>query len=29
MVTPIVKAIKNKNELHFYNLTDYENWKNK
>ena len=27
MVTPIVKAIKGKNEQHFYNLTDYNNWK--
>ena len=26
MATPIVKAFKGKEELSFYNLTDYENW---
>jgi len=28
MVTPIVKATKNSNQLSFYNLTDYNDWKN-
>jgi DNA topoisomerase-2 len=27
MMTPIVKASKNKNIVSFYNLTDFENWK--
>lgn len=27
MMTPIVKASKNKNVVSFYNLTDFENWK--
>ena len=27
MVTPIVKATKGKNQINFYNLTDYNNWK--
>jgi len=27
MMTPIVKSSKNKNIISFYNLTDYENWK--
>ena len=27
MMTPIVKAIKGKNIISFYNLTDFENWK--
>ena len=27
MVTPIVKAVKGSNELQFYNLTDYNTWK--
>lgn len=29
LITPIVKAFKGKEELSFYTLTDYENWKNK
>lgn len=28
MLTPIIKATKKKNVREFYNLTDYENWKN-
>ena len=28
MITPIVKAIKSNEELQFYNMTDYESWKN-
>ncbi len=29
MLTPIIKVIKNKENISFYTLTDYENWKKK